>query len=184
MVAEDDDAIAAATTREGIAKFFNGHSKRRFRNRNSRNFEHSRWNIERLREPEICSDTPREALRIRFTNRALQSLVEGGRGPKTTAGSRSAWNPCAAQTLHSTKNLTPKPDAANDRRRISNLIRDKNHPHRSCTPRVELCGQIPLRRGNLGQAQFSIASQTPVESACFFCGTSPPQELRVVLQAV
>ena len=149
MVAEDDDAIAEATMRKGIAKFFNGHSKRRFRNRNSRNFEHSRRNIERLREPEICSDTPREALRIRFTNRALQSLVEGGRGPKTTAGSRSAWNPCAAQTLHSNKNLTPKPDAANDRRRISNLIRDKNHPHRSCTPRVELCGQIPLRRGNL-----------------------------------
>ena len=148
-VAEDDDAIAEATMREGIAKFFNGHSKRRFRNRNSRNFEHSRRNIERLREPEICSDTPREALRIRFTNRALQSLVEGGRGPKTTAGSRSAWNPCAAQTLHSTKNLTPKPDAANDRRRISKLIRDKNHPHRSCTPRVELCGHIPLRRGNL-----------------------------------
>ena len=32
MAAEDDDAIADATTRDGIAKFFKGHSKMPFRN--------------------------------------------------------------------------------------------------------------------------------------------------------
>ena len=75
MAAEDDDAIADATTREGIAKFFKGHSKTLFRNRNSRDSERSGKDIRPLWELEICSDTRREALRIRFTNRALRGVV-------------------------------------------------------------------------------------------------------------
>ena len=75
MAAEDDDAIADATTRDGIAKFFKGHSKTLFRNRNSRDSERSGKDIRPLWELEICSDTRREALRIRFTNRALRGVV-------------------------------------------------------------------------------------------------------------